>query len=73
MPLYVFDFILCQPRSELFTLNHSLLILNCLDWFIISVTTMIILLHSIIKITLKKRTWKKLKYLSSIHKNRKLL
>ncbi|CAK89216.1 unnamed protein product (macronuclear) [Paramecium tetraurelia] len=71
LPLYVFDFVLCQSRSDLFTLNQSLFLLNCLDWFIISVMSVIILLHSIIKITLKPKTWKKLKY-QSIHKKQEI-
>ncbi|CAD8094239.1 unnamed protein product [Paramecium sonneborni] len=63
MPLYVYDFILCQPRNKLFTLNSSLLILNYLDWFIISIMAIVIILHSIIKISIKKKTWKRLKNL----------
>ncbi|CAD8136939.1 unnamed protein product [Paramecium octaurelia] len=61
MPLYVFDFVLCQPRSRLITLQESLQILNFFDWGVISVLGVIILMHSCLKISMKKKTWKTLK------------
>ncbi|CAK58621.1 unnamed protein product (macronuclear) [Paramecium tetraurelia] len=61
MPLYVFDFVSCQPRSKLITLQESLQILNFFDWGMIAVLAIIIIMHSCLKISLKKKTWKKLK------------
>ncbi|CAK88346.1 unnamed protein product (macronuclear) [Paramecium tetraurelia] len=61
MPLYVFDFVLCQPRSRLITLQESLQILNFFDWGVISVLGVVILMHSCLKISMKKKTWKTLK------------
>ncbi|CAD8059138.1 unnamed protein product [Paramecium sonneborni] len=61
MPLYVFDFVLCQPRNKFITLQESLQILNYFDWGMISVLSIIILMHSCLKIQMKKRTWKTLK------------
>ncbi|CAD8141405.1 unnamed protein product [Paramecium pentaurelia] len=61
MPLYVFDFVLCQPRNRLITLQESLHILRFFDWGVISVLAIIIIMHSCLKITMKKKTWKTLK------------
>lgn len=63
MPLYVFDFVQCLPRNTLFTLNDSLSILNFIDWGIIGILVILFIFHFILKISLKKKTWKKLKYL----------
>ncbi|TNV73910.1 hypothetical protein FGO68_gene9032 [Halteria grandinella] len=43
MPLYIYDFVQCQYRIEVFTLDQSLNILNLIDWLLLSIIVIIII------------------------------
>ncbi|CAD8091032.1 unnamed protein product [Paramecium primaurelia] len=64
MPLYIFDFVQCQYRIKIFTLDQSLKLLNLIDWLILSLLILIIIIQSCCRIQISSQVLQKvMKYM----------
>ncbi|CAK59568.1 unnamed protein product (macronuclear) [Paramecium tetraurelia] len=59
MPLYIFDFVQCQYRIKIFTLDQSLKLLNLIDWLILSLFILIIIIQSCCRIQISSQALQK--------------
>ncbi|CAD8104968.1 unnamed protein product [Paramecium sonneborni] len=65
MPLYIFDFVQCEYRIKIFTLDQSLKILNLIDWLILSILILIIVIQTCCKIQISSQAIQKvMKYMT---------
>ncbi|CAD8119456.1 unnamed protein product [Paramecium sonneborni] len=64
MPLYIFDFVECEYRIKIFTLDQSLKLLNLIDWLILSILILIIIIQSCFQIQISSQAIQKaMKYI----------
>ncbi|CAD8089711.1 unnamed protein product [Paramecium primaurelia] len=64
MPLYIFDFVQCQYRIKIFTIDQSLKLLNLIDCLILSLLFLIILIQSCCMIQISSQVFQRvMKYM----------